>query len=224
MCMCLCVCVCVCFVPVARCIYFLLRSLSFTLPLSLLHRYVLRVTIKKTIADVVDERVIWVQAFDDAIAPSSLDDGWQLDIGLENQLHISFTAPKQRYALTDHLCGTLDFSLVNLHIKSADLSIVRREMVGSRITDQEVLLRYQVIDGPPRRHDSIPFRLPLANLRDLTPTLRDVEKSASLLYFVNLIMYDDQGRRYFKQQEIELHRRPASSEQQPVSLMSLLVQ
>ena len=58
------------------------------------------------------------------------------------------------------------------------------------MTDQEVLQRYQIIEGSSARSDTIPFSLPLANLRDLTPSLKELEKVASLLYFVNLIIYD----------------------------------
>ena len=168
-------------------------------------KYFVKVTVKRGLAVVSSQRAIWVRDF----TPNPLipDPGWQLEVGLEDQLHINFTSPQTRYALDEFIEGELHFSLVNLKIKSADLSIVRREVVGTQVTDQEVLQRYQIIEGPPARFDTIPFKLPLANLRDLTPSLREIEKVGSLLYFVNLIIYDVDGRRYFKQQEIQLYRR-----------------
>lgn len=167
-------------------------------------KYFVKVTVKRGLSDVCAQRVIWVRDY----TPNPLlpDPGWQLEVGLEDQLHINFTSPKTRYSLHESLEGELHFSLVNLRIKSADLSIVRREIVGKQVTDQEVLQRYQIIEGSPARYDTIPFSLPLANLRDLTPSLRELEKVGSLLYFVNLIIYDVEGRRYFKQQEIQLYR------------------
>lgn len=167
-------------------------------------KYFVKVTVKRGLGDVTSQRTIWVR--DLTPNPIVPDEGWQLEVGLEDQLHINFTSNKKRYALNEIIEGELHFSLVNLKIKSADLSIVRREIVGSQITDQEVLQRFQIIEGSPARYDTIPFKLPLSNLRDLTPTLKEIEKAASLLYFINLIIYDIDGRRYFKQQEIQLYR------------------
>lgn len=188
-------------------------------------KYFVRVSVKRGLgSDLQGQRAIWVRDYTPPLIPetaiNSVDvidaidviDGWKLEVGLEDQLHINFTSPKSHFALTDCIEGELHFSLVNLKIKSADLSLVRREIVGNHITDQEVLQRYQIIDGPPQRHDTIPFKLPLRNLRDLTPSLRDVEKIGSLLYFVNLIIYDVEGRRYFKQQEVKLYRKSESDE------------
>lgn len=172
-------------------------------------KYFIKMTIKRGISDVHCQRPIWVQDF--TPCPIIKDLGWQLEVGLEDLLHINFTSARTQYSLDECIEGELHFSLVNLKIKGADLSIVRRELVGSQITDQEVLQHFQIIDGSPARYDTIPFRLPLANLAaELTPTLRQVEKAASLLYFINLIIYDVEGRRYFKQQEISLFRREGS--------------
>lgn len=167
-------------------------------------KYFVKVSIKRGLGDICSTRSIWVRDF--TPAPHTPDPGWQLEVGLEDQLHINFTAPKCRFNLDEGIEGELHFSLVNLKIKSADLSLVRREIVGSQITDQEVLHRYEIIDGPPARYDTIPFRFPLKNLKDLTPSLKEIEKIGSLLYFVNLIIYDVEGRRYFKQQEVQLYR------------------
>lgn len=181
-------------------------------------RYFVKVSIKRGLGgDLSSQRGIWVKDY--TPPPPSDSTGWQLEVGLEDELHINFTAPKTEFALTENIEGELHFSLVNLKIKSADLSLVRREIVGSHITDQEVLQRYQIIDGPPARYDTIPFSLPLRNLMDLTPSLRAVEKVGSLLYFVNLIIYDVEGRRYFKQQEIQLYRDAASEKTHTLHLL-----
>jgi vacuolar protein sorting-associated protein 26 len=47
--------------------------------------------------------------------------------------------------------------------------------------------------------ESIPIRLFLAGY-DLTPTMRDVAKRFSVKYFLNLVLIDEEDRRYFKQQ------------------------
>ena len=44
-------------------------------------------------------------------------------------------------------------------------------------------------------------------LAELTPTRRDVYGRFSVRYFLNLDLVDEEDRRYFKQQEIELWRK-----------------
>lgn len=54
--------------------------------------------------------------------------------------------------------------------------------------------------------ESIPIRLFLAGF-ELAPTMRDVHKKFSVRYFLNLVLIDEEDRRYFKQQEITIWRK-----------------
>jgi len=47
--------------------------------------------------------------------------------------------------------------------------------------------------------ETIPIRLFLGGF-DLTPTFRDVNKKFSTRYYLNLVLIDEENRRYFKQQ------------------------
>jgi len=47
--------------------------------------------------------------------------------------------------------------------------------------------------------ESIPICLFLA-CYDLTPTMRDINKKFSVRYYLNLVLVDEEERRYFKQQ------------------------
>ena len=47
--------------------------------------------------------------------------------------------------------------------------------------------------------ESIPIRLFLSAY-DLTPTMKDVNKKFSVRYYLNLVLVDEEDRRYFKQQ------------------------
>ena len=49
------------------------------------------------------------------------------------------------------------------------------------------------------RGESIPIRLFLAGY-DLTPTMKDINKKFSVRYYLNLVLVDEEERRYFKQQ------------------------
>ena len=46
----------------------------------------------------------------------------------------------------------------------------------------------------------------LNGMKNLTPTMNNVNNKFSVNYLLNLIMTDDQGRKYFKQNEIILYR------------------
>ena len=41
---------------------------------------------------------------------------------------------------------------------------------------------------------------------DLTPTFKNVHNKFSVRYSLNLVLVDEEDRRYFKQQEISLYR------------------
>lgn len=51
----------------------------------------------------------------------------------------------------------------------------------------------------PLTGESIPIRLFLAGY-ELTPTMRDINKKFSVRYYLNLVLIDEEERRYFKQQ------------------------
>jgi Vacuolar protein sorting-associated protein 26 len=67
--------------------------------------------------------------------------------------------------------------------------------------------------------ESIPIRLFL-NGYDLTPTMRDVNKKFSVRYYLNLVLIDDEDRRYFKQQvSCLIHYEPMIASKTGVMLM-----
>lgn len=99
----------------------------------------------------------------------------------------------------------------------------------STTTETETVAKYEIMDGAPVKGESIPIRLFLAGNSslphppgffmfiltqsavtyrlfcfllgyDLTPTMRDVNKKFSVRYFLNLVLVDEEDRRYFKQQ------------------------
>jgi vacuolar protein sorting-associated protein 26 len=71
--------------------------------------------------------------------------------------------------------------------------------------DSETLTRFEVMDGAPIKGERIPVRLFLSGL-DLSPTLVNVANCFTVRYFLNLVLVDEEDRRYFKQQEITLFR------------------
>ena len=62
-----------------------------------------------------------------------------------------------------------------------------------------VTLNHLAPARPQVRGETIPIRLFLGGF-DLTPTFRDVNKKFSTRYYLNLVLIDEENRRYFKQQ------------------------
>lgn len=53
------------------------------------------------------------------------------------------------------------------------------------------------MDGAPVKGECIPIRFYLVST-DLTPTYENVNKRFSVKYYLNLVLVDEEDRRYFK--------------------------
>ncbi|CDK25976.1 unnamed protein product [Kuraishia capsulata CBS 1993] len=173
-------------------------------------RYYIKVTVSRKSADVIREKELWVHQHQGAVEesapppPSSV----KMDVGIEDCLHIEFEYSRNRYSLKDVIVGRIYFLLVRLKIKHMELSLIRRETCGApphQLSDSEVLIRFEIMDGAPVRGETIPIRLFLGGF-DLTPTYKDVNKKFSTRTFLSLVLIDEDARRYFKQSEIILYR------------------
>jgi vacuolar protein sorting-associated protein 26 len=71
-----------------------------------------------------------------------------------------------------------------------------------------VIFSISQMDGAPVKGEVIPVKLSLKGIpADLTPTYTAVNNRFSVRYFLNLVLVDEDDRRYFKQQEIILWRK-----------------
>jgi len=68
------------------------------------------------------------------------------------------------------------------------------------------------MDGAPVRGESIPIRLFLSAF-DLTPTYKNIHNKFSVKYYLNLVLVDEDDRRYFKQTDITLWRKRAGTDE-----------
>ncbi|KAI0049549.1 vacuolar protein sorting-associated protein 26 [Auriscalpium vulgare] len=170
-------------------------------------RYFIRVTISRRMADVHKERDIWVHSFR---MPPDSNNSIKMEVGIEDCLHIEFEYNKSKYHLKDVIVGKIYFLLVRIKIKHMELSIIRRETTGTppnQYNESDPITKFEIMDGAPVRGETIPIRLFLGGF-DLTPTFRDVNKKFSVRYYLNLVLVDEENRRYFKQQEITVFRIP----------------
>lgn len=103
----------------------------------------------------------------------------------------------------------MSFNLVRLKIRHMELSLIRREQVGNgptAVIENETLTKFEIMDGAPVKGEVIPVRFYLAST-ELTPSYKNINNRVSTNYILNLVLLDEQDRRYFKQQEIELWRK-----------------
>ncbi|CAO3640521.1 unnamed protein product [Mucor hiemalis] len=169
-------------------------------------RYFVRVTVARRLADIIRERDMWVNSYR---MPIEVNNSIKMEVGIEDCLHIEFEYNKSKYHLKDVIVGKIYFLLVRIKIKTMELSIIRRETTGALpnvYNESETITKFEIMDGAPVRGETIPIRLFLGGF-ELTPTFRDVNKKFSTRYYLNLVLIDEENRRYFKQQEITLFRR-----------------
>ncbi|KAI3961388.1 hypothetical protein MKW92_045619 [Papaver armeniacum] len=180
-------------------------------------RYVLKVTISRNyVNNIVEYQDLVVRNYT-PLPP--INNSIKMEVGIEDCLHIEFEYSKSKYHLKDVIIGKIYFLLVRIKIKNMELEIRRRESTGSgqnTYVETETLAKYELMDGAPVRGksfyclhfillESIPVRLFLSPY-ELTPTYRNINNKFSVKYYLNLVLVDEEDRRYFKQQEINVFR------------------
>jgi len=176
-------------------------------------RYFVRLTVVRNYAtNIVKEIDLVVQ---NLYPQPEINNTIKMEVGIEDCLHIEFEYDKSKYHLKDVIVGKVYFLLVRIKIKHMELNIIRREsaggtgsgnQTGQQQTDNETLTKFEIMDGAPVKDQCIPVRLYLTGF-DLTPTYKNVQNKFSVKYFLNLVLVDEEDRRYFKQQEIFLWRK-----------------
>lgn len=191
-------------------------------------RYFVRVIVeRKFLPPINKEADVWVQIVG---TPPGENEAIKMEVGIEDCLHIEFEYERRVYHLQDVIMGKIHFLLVRIKIKYMELAVIRRETSGEGValasdpnmsdsappvgqpsniyTETQTLVKYEIMDGAPVKGEVIPVRLCLNGIpADLTPTYTAVNNRFSVRYFLNLVLVDEEDRRYFKQQEIVLWRK-----------------
>lgn len=129
----------------------------------------------------------------------------KMEVGIEDWLHLVFDIDRRHFGLKDVLEGRVSFMKVGLKLNYMELQIIKKETVQFGGNDTSVISTYEIMDGAPVKNEIIPIRLYLKPY-ELSPTMNNVNNKFSTQYFVNLVLTDDDDRKYFKQHEIFLHR------------------
>jgi len=171
-------------------------------------RYIIKTTVirKNFSSNIVNEQEIAVQNTTEEVDETT---SIKMEVGIEECLHIEFEYNKHKYHLKDCILGKVNFLLVRIRIKYMEIAIIRRETIGAganATNENETVAKYEVMDGAPVRGEFIPIRVFLSAF-NLTPTYNNVNNKFSVRHFLNLVLVDEEDRRYFKQQEIILWRK-----------------
>ena len=92
-----------------------------------------------------------------------------------------------------------------------EINLVRKETFGTGSntskTETETLVKYEVMDGCPAQGEQVPIRMYMNGVQ-LTPSYKNIHNRLSVKYSINLILVDEEDRKYFKQTEIIIYRKP----------------
>jgi hypothetical protein len=179
-------------------------------------RYFIRIRITRSYSSISKEFDFAVQKIQ---APPEVNNELKMEVGIEDCLHIEFEYDLSKYHLKDVIRGKIFFLLVRIKIKHMELQILKRESTGSGpnlYNETEVITKYEIMDGAPIKGENVPIRLFLEPY-DLTPTFRTIHNKFSVKYYLNLVLVDEEERRYFKQQEITIWRKELKHHFDPFS-------
>ena len=119
----------------------------------------------------------------------------------------NLTWEREFYSTKDVITGRVTFKTVSMKLKLMLLQIIRRETIIGGEMDNAVLCKFEIMDGGPIKNEIVPIRFFLSPY-ELTPTYINVNNKFSVRYYVNMVLFDDKDKRYFKQHEIVLYRIP----------------
>eukprot|EP01083_Nonionella_stella_P072692 196089_1 len=170
-------------------------------------RYFVRVKIAQRYSTDIKKEVDFIVQTTQLIP--EINNPLKMEVGIEDCLHIEFEYERSKYHLHDVIVGKIYFMLVRIKIKHMELQILKRESTGTGpnvYNETDVVTKFEVMDGAPVRGECIPVRLFLSQL-NLSPTMKSIHNKFSVRYYINLVLIDEEDRRYFKQQEINIWRK-----------------
>jgi len=183
-------------------------------------RYFVRFTISRSFAsNIVKEKEIWIINY---TPTPDLNPTIKMEVGIEDCLHIEYEYTKSKYHLKDVVIGKVFFLLVRINIKYMEIALIKKESTGTGpnniYNENETITKYEIMDGSPVKGESIPIRLFLSGF-DLSPTYKNIHNKFSVKYYLNVVIVDEEDRRYFKQTEVIIYRKKPGEDTAPVNNM-----
>ena len=173
-------------------------------------KYFIKVNIVKTMRTFsYEEEFAVIKPYSKEILKKN-DEPISMHVGIKDLLNILIELNHINYSIHGTLKGGVTFGKVKLLITKMELQLIKKETIYSNSNNdknikKKIVASYELIDGGPYKNETIPFRLFLSAY-NLTPTYKDISGYFSTRYFLNLVFFDQNDNRYFKQKEIFLFR------------------
>ena len=141
-----------------------------------------------------------------------------INIGIENVIHVNIKLLKTKYCLDDVIIGKIKIVKSEIQLNNIFLEIKKEEKINvgnANFANCENLARYELVEGYPEEEDEIYFRYYLNGVKNLTPSYSDInkddkdkdnEKKFEVRYFLAFEFNDDSGYQFFKNIEINILR------------------
>ena len=139
-------------------------------------------------------------------AEPELNANVRLEVGIGNKIHMEYELFKNKYSLADCVVGKIYFIKVAMKVKTVEIHFVRTEMFGATKSDTLLISKYEIVDGCPANGDIVPIRMHLNGFA-LSPTYKELNNVISIKYFLKFVIIDEEGKSFYKQQEIILWRK-----------------
>jgi len=122
----------------------------------------------------------------------------KLDIGLSGNLHLDVHFNHSKFHLKDVITGYFLYKELKIKVKHMELCINKKESSANGVHENKIITRLEIMDGEPVVGEKVPIRLFLSSIDGLSPSQRDINNSFSCIYFLSIMIHDEEGRKYFK--------------------------
>ena len=135
-----------------------------------------------------------------------------INIGIENVIHVKINLLKSKYCLDDEIIGKITIVKSETTLNNIFLEIKREEKININnlnLAYCQDLAKFELMEGIPEEGDEMFFRFYLNGVKNLSPSYYNIdekEKKYEVRYFLTFEFNDDKGYQFFKNVEIEIYR------------------
>ena len=138
-----------------------------------------------------------------------------INIGVENVIHVNIKLLKTKYCLDDVIIGKIKIVKSEIQLNNIFLEIKKEEKINVgniNFANCENMARYELVEGYPEEEDEIYFRYYLNGVKNISPSYYNMnkenkeEKKFEVRYFLSFEFNDDTGYQFFKNIEITIFR------------------
>lgn len=139
-------------------------------------------------------------------AEPELNANVRMEVGVSNAIHMEYELFKNKCHLNDCVIGKIYFLKVAMKVKTVEVHFVKKEIFGANKSETVMISKFEIVDGCPVNGDVVPIRMFL-NGFSLSPTYKELNNVISIKYYLKFVVIDEDGKSFYKQQEITLWRK-----------------